>query len=69
MGNAVRVRGEIAGQSVVVTGCGPIGLMAVARRLAGARHVLPPTLPERLEIAVGWARTRSSTRAMTWPLG
>ncbi|HVQ22272.1 MAG TPA: alcohol dehydrogenase catalytic domain-containing protein, partial [Candidatus Saccharimonadia bacterium] len=55
MGNAVHAAfvEEIAGQSVVVTGCGPIGLMAVAiARLAGARHVFATDLmPERLEIA------------------
>jgi threonine 3-dehydrogenase len=55
MGNAVHAAfvEEIAGQSVVVTGCGPIGLMAVAiARLAGARHVYATDLmPERLEIA------------------
>jgi threonine 3-dehydrogenase len=55
MGNAVHAAfvEEIAGQSVVVTGCGPIGLMAVAiARLAGARHVYATdVVPERLEIA------------------
>lgn len=55
MGNAVHAAfvEEIAGQSVVVTGCGPIGLMAIAiARLAGARHVFATDLlPERLEIA------------------
>ena len=55
MGNAVHAAfvEEIAGQSVVVTGCGPIGLMAVAiARLAGARHVYATDIvPERLAIA------------------
>ena len=55
MGNAVHAAfvEEIAGQTVVVTGCGPIGLMAIAiARLAGARASSPPTSnPERLEMA------------------
>ena len=55
MGNAVHAMfvEEIAGQSVAVLGCGPIGLMAVAiARLAGARHVFATDVnPERLAIA------------------
>jgi threonine 3-dehydrogenase len=55
MGNAVHAAfvEEIAGQSVAITGCGPIGLMAVAiARIAGARHVFATDLmPERLEMA------------------
>ena len=55
MGNAVHAAfvEEIAGLSVVVTGCGPIGLMAVAiARLAGAGRVFATDLlPERLAIA------------------
>ena len=55
MGNAVHAAfvEEIAGQSVAVLGCGPIGLMAVAiARLAGARHVFATDInPERLAIA------------------
>jgi threonine 3-dehydrogenase len=55
MGNAVHAAfvEEIAGQSVAVLGCGPIGLMAVAiARLAGARRVFATDInPERLAIA------------------
>ncbi len=71
MGNAVHAAfvEEIAGQSVVVTGCGPIGLMAVAiARIAGARHVFATDLkPERLEMARRMGATRSSTRETTSP--
>ncbi|MET1233010.1 MAG: L-threonine 3-dehydrogenase [Candidatus Limnocylindrales bacterium] len=56
MGNAVHATfvEEIAGQSVAITGCGPIGLMAVAiARIAGARHVFATDLmPERLAMAL-----------------
>ena len=55
MGNAVHALfvEEIAGQSVAILGCGPIGLMAVAiARMAGARHVFATDLnPERLAVA------------------
>ena len=55
MGNAVHAAfvEELAGQSVVVTGCGPIGLMTVAiAKLAGAAKVFATDInPERLEIA------------------
>lgn len=55
MGNAVHAIfvEEIAGLSVAVLGCGPIGLMAVAIcRLAGARQVYATDLnPERLDLA------------------
>ena len=55
MGNAVHAAfvEEIAGQTVVVTGCGPIGLMSVAiAKLAGAARVFATDInPERLEIA------------------
>jgi threonine 3-dehydrogenase len=55
MGNAVHAAfvEEIAGQTVVVTGCGPIGLMAVAiAKLAGAARVFATDInPERLRIA------------------
>jgi threonine 3-dehydrogenase len=57
MGNAVHAAfvEEIAGQSVAVLGCGPIGLMAVAiARTAGARKVFATDVnPDRLEIARG----------------
>jgi len=55
MGNAVHAAfvEELAGQTVVVTGCGPIGLMTVAiAKLAGAAKVFATDInPERLEIA------------------
>ncbi|MBA2254927.1 MAG: L-threonine 3-dehydrogenase [Chloroflexi bacterium] len=55
LGNAVHAAfvEEIAGQSVAVLGCGPIGLMAVAiAHIAGARHVFATDVnPERLELA------------------
>jgi threonine 3-dehydrogenase len=55
MGNAVHAAftEEIAGQTVVVLGCGPIGLMAVAiAHLAGAARVFATDInPERLEMA------------------
>jgi threonine 3-dehydrogenase len=55
MGNAVHAAfvEELAGQTVVVTGCGPIGLMTVAiANLAGAAKVFATDInPERLEIA------------------
>ena len=55
MGNAVHAAfaEEIAGQTVAVLGCGPIGLMAVAIcDLAGAAKVFATDInPERLEMA------------------
>jgi threonine 3-dehydrogenase len=55
MGNAVHAAfvEELAGQTVVVTGCGPIGLMAVAiAKLAGAARVFATDINlERLQIA------------------
>jgi threonine 3-dehydrogenase len=56
MGNAVHAAfmDEIAGQTVVVLGCGPIGLMAVAiADLAGAARVFATDInPERREMAL-----------------
>jgi len=55
MGNAVHACfvEEVAGQTVAVLGCGPIGLMAIAiLRKAGARRVFATDLnPERREMA------------------
>ena len=55
MGNAVHAAfvEELAGQTVVVTGCGPIGLMTIAiAKLAGAARVFATDINlERLEIA------------------
>ncbi len=55
MGNAVHAAfvEELAGQTVVVTGCGPIGLMTVAiAKLAGSAKVFATDINlERLQIA------------------
>ena len=55
MGNAVHAMfvEEVAGQTVAVLGCGPIGLMAVGiARLAGAARVFATDVnPERLALA------------------
>jgi threonine 3-dehydrogenase len=55
MGNAVHACfvEEVAGQTVAVLGCGPIGLMAVAvLRMAGARRIFATDLnPERRDMA------------------
>jgi threonine 3-dehydrogenase len=55
MGNAVHtvLSGEVAGRSVAVVGCGPIGLMAVAvAKAAGASKVIAIDLNEyRLNLA------------------
>jgi threonine 3-dehydrogenase len=55
MGNAVHALfvEEVAGQTVAVLGCGPIGLMAVGiARLAGAARVFATDVnPERLALA------------------
>jgi threonine 3-dehydrogenase len=55
MGNAVHACfvEEVAGQTVAVLGCGPIGLMALAvLRVAGARRIFATDInPERLAMA------------------
>jgi threonine 3-dehydrogenase len=55
LGNAVHAAfvEEVAGQTAVVTGCGPIGLMSIGvLKMAGARSVYATDLnEERLEIA------------------
>jgi threonine 3-dehydrogenase len=55
MGNAVHACfvEEVAGQTVAVLGCGPIGLMALAvLRIAGARRIFATDInPERLAMA------------------
>lgn len=55
LGNAVHAAfvEEIAGQSVAVLGCGPIGLMAIAvARFAGASRIFATDVnPERLALA------------------
>jgi threonine 3-dehydrogenase len=55
LGNAVHAAfvEEVAGQTVAVLGCGPIGLMAVAvLRMAGARRIFATDInPERLAMA------------------
>lgn len=51
--HAVFAGGDVAGQTVAVTGCGPIGLMAVAIcRVSGAAHILATDVGAyRLELA------------------
>ncbi len=51
--HAVFAGGDVAGQTVAITGCGPIGLMAIAIcRAAGAARVLATDVsPYRLELA------------------
>ena len=55
LGNAVHAAfvEEVAGQTAVVTGCGPIGLMSIAvLKMAGARAVYATDLnPERMAMA------------------
>jgi threonine 3-dehydrogenase len=55
LGNAVHAAfvEEVAGQTAVVTGCGPIGLMSIAvLKMAGARAVFATDLnEERLDLA------------------
>jgi threonine 3-dehydrogenase len=55
LGNAVHAAfvEEVAGQTVVVTGCGPIGLMSIGvLKMAGARAVYATDInPERLAMA------------------
>jgi D-xylulose reductase len=49
-----------ANQSVVIFGCGPVGLlcMAVAKALGGSRIIAVDILPDRLEIAKSYAATQ-----------
>ncbi|MEZ4575610.1 MAG: L-threonine 3-dehydrogenase [Vampirovibrionales bacterium] len=55
VGNAVHSveRGHVSGQSVLITGCGPIGLfsIAVARALGATRVFATDLSPYRLELA------------------
>jgi threonine 3-dehydrogenase len=55
LGNAVHAAfvEEVAGQTVAVTGCGPIGLMSIGvLKMSGARAVFATDInPERLEMA------------------
>nr|WP_219914552.1 L-threonine 3-dehydrogenase [Thalassobacillus sp. CUG 92003] len=61
MGNAVHtvLNGEVAGKSVAIIGCGPIGLMAVGvAKAAGASQVMAFDLnPYRLELAAQMGAT------------
>ena len=63
LGNAVHtaLAFEVVGEDVLVTGAGPIGLMAVAVcRHAGARHIVVTDLnPERLKFAERMGATRA----------
>jgi threonine 3-dehydrogenase len=60
-GNAVHtaLAFPVLGEDVLVTGCGPIGLMAIAVvRHAGARHILATDVnPYRLELAIRMGAT------------
>jgi threonine 3-dehydrogenase len=82
MGNAVQAAfvEEITGQSVLVTGCGPIGLMAIAIcQQAGASRVFATDInPERRALAKalgadvvldGGPNTVETIRAMTGGVG
>ena len=60
--HAVRFLGKLsAGQSVVVFGCGPVGLlcMAVAKALGASRIIAVDIVPSRVEFAVNYAATES----------
>jgi L-idonate 5-dehydrogenase len=54
--HAVRQAGELAGKTVLVSGCGPIGvLVVVAARLAGAERVIATDITEHsLAVAAGF---------------
>ena len=62
LGNAVHtaLAFDLVGEDVLITGAGPIGLMAAAVcRHAGARHIVVTDLnDERLALAVGMGATR-----------
>ena len=63
-GNAVHtaLSFDVLGEDVLITGAGPIGIMAAAvARHAGARHVVVTDVnPYRLELAARWARRSPS---------
>ena len=62
-GNAVHtaLQFDVLGEDVVITGAGPIGLMAAAvARHAGARHIVVTDVnPHRLELAARMGATRA----------
>ena len=66
-GNAVHtaLSFDVLGEDVLITGAGPIGIMAAAVvRHAGARYVVVTDVnPYRLELARRWARRWPSTSA------
>jgi threonine 3-dehydrogenase len=67
-GNAVHtaLSFDLVGEDVLITGAGPIGIMAVAvcAPCAGARHVVITDVNDyRLELA----RKMGATRRSTWP--
>ncbi len=68
-GNAVHtaLKFDLYGEDVLITGAGPIGLMAAAIcRHVGARHVVVTDLNEkRLELAERWALRKVSRSAVT----
>lgn len=67
--HAVRRAGDVAGQHVLVSGCGPVGLLVIlAARAAGAASVsavdLSPQARERARL-LGAAATHASTDGMS----
>ncbi|WP_176142522.1 L-threonine 3-dehydrogenase [Halobacillus hunanensis] len=73
MGNAVHtvLNGDVAGKSVAIIGCGPIGLMAVGvAKAAGASQVLAFDLNSyRLELAKEMGATVAINSGETDPVG
>ena len=72
-GNAVHtaLSFDLVGEDVLITGAGPIGIMAAAVcRHVGARHVVITDVNEyRLELARKMGATRGSTSAKrSWPM-
>jgi threonine 3-dehydrogenase len=70
LGNAVHtaLAFDVVGEDVLITGAGPIGIMAAAIvRFIGARNVVITDVNDyRLDLA-GWARrSRSTSRASRW---
>src|SRR5690606_9189212 len=63
LGNAVHtaLAFDLVGEDVLITGAGPIGLMAAAvSRFVGARHiVITDVNPERLKMATAMGATRA----------
>ncbi|MFC7061134.1 L-threonine 3-dehydrogenase [Halobacillus seohaensis] len=72
MGNAVHtvLNGDVAGKSVAIIGCGPIGLMAVGvAKSAGASQVIAIDLnPYRLKIAEEMGATSTIDAGVSHPV-